>query len=68
MFGDGRKGDISWEGVVAHLYFSVGGFDVVGFEGRSAHQAGVGDNSQTPDVDLVRVSIVGVVYMYKGVL
>ena len=68
MFGNGGKGDICWEGVVAHLYFGVGGFDIVSFEGRSTHQAGIGDHSQTPDINLVGMSIVGVICINKGVL
>lgn len=43
--------------VIANLDLLVGGLDLVGFEGRLPEQQGVGDDPQTPDVDLVGVSL-----------
>jgi hypothetical protein len=63
MFGDVGDGNVIWEGVVAHFDFVVGGFDVVGFEGRTSHDAGVGDHSQTPNVDFIGVSDINISYI-----
>lgn len=49
------------EGVIAHFYFGIGSFDVVGFERRTANQASISNNPQTPDIDFVGVPIVGMV-------
>jgi hypothetical protein len=61
VFGHVRDGDMVGEGVVAHLDLAVGGLDVVGLEGRPSYQTGVGDYSETPDVDLVGVTDIDVV-------
>ena len=45
MFGGCVEGNMVREGIVAHFDFRVGSFDIVGFEGRSSNQAGVGDYS-----------------------
>lgn len=56
------------EGVVAHLNFAVSGLHVIGFERRTADQAGIGDDSQTPDVNFVGVAGVGTIWVEEGVL
>jgi hypothetical protein len=46
------------EGVIAHFDFGVSGLDIVGFEGRTAHKASIGDDSQTPDIHFIGVSAI----------
>ena len=53
MFGGGGKGDMVREGVVAHLDSIVGGLDIIGLEGRPSNHTGIGDNTKTPNVDLI---------------
>ena len=49
------------ERVVAHLNLGVRSLDVVGLKRRASHDAGVGDDPQTPDVNFVRVPCVDVI-------
>lgn len=53
VLGSGGEGNVVWECIVAHLDPVIGGFDIVSLEGRSAYQAGIGDDSQTPDIHFV---------------
>jgi hypothetical protein len=56
------------EGIVAYFDLTVSGLDVVGLEGGSAYQTGVGYHTQTPDVNFVGVAQVGVVWVRKELL
>ena len=51
-----------WERIVAHFYFRVGSFYVICFKGRTTSQTSIGNDSQAPNVDLIGVSIIGVVF------
>ena len=44
-------------GVVAVFNFGVCGFDVTGFERGPANLQGVGDHTQTPNIDFERVPV-----------
>lgn len=55
VFGSGGEGDVVGEGIIAHLDPVVGGLHIVGLEGRPAYQAGIGDDSQTPNIHFVGV-------------
>jgi hypothetical protein len=45
------------EGVVADFDLFVGGLHLVGLEGRPSEQQGEGNDAQTPDIDLIGVSL-----------
>ena len=47
--------DAYWEGVLTLFDALVGHFDLVGLEGRTAEEEGVGDDPHRPDVDLIGV-------------
>ena len=65
---DSGKITLLREAIAAHLYLAVGGLHIRRFEGRLSHQASICNNTQTPDIDFVGVSLVGVVFITKAVL
>ena len=51
-----RNWNVVWERILVHFDTSVSGFDIGGFKWRFSYDESVDDDSQRPDVDLVRVT------------
>jgi len=49
------------KGIVTHLDLGIGGFDVIRLKGRSPHQASISNNPQTPNINLVGMTAIGMI-------
>lgn len=57
-----------WEWVIAHFYFGVGSLNIVGFERRATYQASIGNNPQAPDIYLIGMAVVCMIYVNATLL
>ena len=63
MLGSSGDRDMLREGKIAHLDLSVSSFNIVSFKRRTTNHTSIGYNSKTPDINLIGVTIVGMIYM-----